>query len=256
MTLDIRKIVEGWPYEPGELSVRKVVGDDGREKVQMRLDLGLLQMEMTGRPDGQRPHGAESLVHYHRKRLDAYRKRNGTDLGFELTAEQCQAMRAEAVMYYHRYLSLFVLEEFEQVERDTARNLQALDLLAKYAAKREDRVNFQQYRPYLIMMNTRAKAHTALKAKAYRSALAHVDAGLSAIAEFWQALDEEEDGADATEVMILQALRQEIVEQLPTDPIAKLERALEAAIDEERYEDAARLRDQIHQQRRQAREPK
>ena len=56
--------------------------------------------------------------------------------------------------------------------------------------------------------------------------------------------------------MILQALRQEIMEQLPIDPIVKLERALEAAVDEERYEDAARLRDQIDQQRRQASEPK
>ena len=28
----------------------------------MRIDLGLLQMEINGRPDGQRPQGSESLL--------------------------------------------------------------------------------------------------------------------------------------------------------------------------------------------------
>ena len=42
--------------------MRIVPGDDGREKLQMRIDLGLLQMELDGRPDGQRPAGAESLL--------------------------------------------------------------------------------------------------------------------------------------------------------------------------------------------------
>ena len=36
---------------------RKIVGEDGKEKLQVRLDLGLLQMELNGRPDGERPHG-------------------------------------------------------------------------------------------------------------------------------------------------------------------------------------------------------
>ena len=48
------------------------------------------------------------------------RASNGTDLGFQLTANQCQSLREEAVQYYQRYLSLFVLEDFEGVVRDTA----------------------------------------------------------------------------------------------------------------------------------------
>ena len=125
---DIRPILQGWPYRPGEITVRKIRGDDGREKIQMRVDLGLLQMEATGRPDGQRPHRCESLLHHHLKRLRDYESRNGTRLGFELTPDECSALRDEALMYYQRYLSFFVLEEYEHVERDTARNLRVLDL--------------------------------------------------------------------------------------------------------------------------------
>ena len=47
-------MLRGWDYEPGTLNVRKVNGMDGEPKLQMRLDLGLLQMEMNGRPDGRR----------------------------------------------------------------------------------------------------------------------------------------------------------------------------------------------------------
>jgi hypothetical protein len=59
---DITPVLKGWDYEPGTINVRKVVGNDGIPKLQMRLDLGLFQMEMTGRPDGVRPHGHESLL--------------------------------------------------------------------------------------------------------------------------------------------------------------------------------------------------
>jgi hypothetical protein len=252
MVEDIRKVLADWPYVPGELTVRKIIGDDGREKIQMRLDLGMLQMEMTNRPDGQRPHGCESLLHYHLDQLDQYRRRNGTDLGFEFTSEQCQALRAEAVMFYHRYLSLFVLEEYDLVERDTARNLQGLDLMHQYAADRTDKLAFQHYRPYIVMMNTRAKAQRALRAKAYRSALAHVDAGLRAVREFLESYGQEESFEDCPEAAILLTVRQEILEQMPADPITKLQKELDSAVREQRYEDAARLRDQIKhlQQRR------
>ncbi len=30
----------------------------------MRIDLGLIQLETTGRPDGERPEGHESLLEY------------------------------------------------------------------------------------------------------------------------------------------------------------------------------------------------
>ena len=57
MSLDLNTILKDWPYESGTVKVRKITGLDGREKLQLRVDLGLLQMEITGRPDGRRRSG-------------------------------------------------------------------------------------------------------------------------------------------------------------------------------------------------------
>src|SRR5213595_974615 len=94
---DITPVLRGWDYEPGTINVRKVSGLDGSPKIQMRLDLGLLQMEMTGRPDGVRPHGCESLLDYFEDQLADHRRRNGTELGFQIAGPDCQSLREEAV---------------------------------------------------------------------------------------------------------------------------------------------------------------
>lgn len=246
---DLRRILSGWDHEPGQITVRKVAGDDGGVKIQMRLDLGLLQMEPTGRPDGQRPLGAESLLDHHEAQLETYKERNGTDLGFELTPEDCHALREEAVQYYHRYLSEFVLEDFEGVERDTGRNLRLLDLAGLYAREEADRMAFEQYRPYLIMMNTRAQVHLALRKGRFKTALARVEAGLSMIADVLSVAGREEDVEDTTEVAILSTLRQEIAARMPTDPVQKLEDELERAVEEDRFEDAIVLRKRVEAMR-------
>ncbi|MBN1341115.1 MAG: UvrB/UvrC motif-containing protein [Phycisphaerae bacterium] len=242
---DLRPVVQNWPYEPGKITVRTITGKDGREKVQMRLDLGLLQMEMDGRPDGLRPESHESLMQYHQERLAKYEERNGTDLGFQLTGDECQALRDETLMYYHRYLSLFVLEDYQRVERDSARNLQVLDLCAKYAEHEWDRLVLEQYRPYIVMMNTRAKTLLAMESSMYKSALAHVEAGLRMIREFFERFNRPEAYEESSEVRVLLELRHDIVQRLPIGTVERLERKLQRALREERYEDAARIRDQI-----------
>ena len=65
MSKDISNLLNEWMYKPDEVMVRIVPGDDGRSKIQLRVDLGLLQMEMDGRPDGVRPEGFESWLEYY-----------------------------------------------------------------------------------------------------------------------------------------------------------------------------------------------
>ena len=60
--IDITRLLRSWPYEPGRIIAKRITGDDGRPKLQVRLDLGVLQMEMQGRPDGSEPEGFESLL--------------------------------------------------------------------------------------------------------------------------------------------------------------------------------------------------
>jgi tetratricopeptide (TPR) repeat protein len=242
---DIVPMLKGWDYEPGTINVRKISGIDGKPKIQMRLDLGLLQMELTGRPDGNKPHGHDSLLDYYEEMLQEHKKTNGSELGFHLTSSECQSLREEAVMYYHRYLSLFVLEEFPGVVRDTARNLRVLDLCGKYALNQEDRLVLEQYRPYIVMMNVRAKASILFNQKKYTDALEIVQEGLDAIKEFFAKFDQVEAFARSNEVKILKKFARDIRKKLPIDPIEKLKSALQKAVAHEQYEDAARLRDEI-----------
>src|SRR5688572_29363669 len=160
---DIAPVLKGWDYESGSINVRKVAGVDGREKLQMRLDLGLLQMEVQGRPDGARPHGRESFLEYFEEQLAEHKRGAGNDDEFALDGDQCQQLREEAVMYYHRYISLFILGDFPGVVRDTSRNLRVLDFCGEYATDESDRFVLEQYRPYIIMMNTRARASLQFK---------------------------------------------------------------------------------------------
>ncbi len=242
---DIGPVLRGWDYEPGTINVRRITGTDGAFKLQMRLDLGLLQMELNGRPDGERPHGFESLLEYFESLLHDHKRRHGTNLGFQLTSNQCQELRDEAVMYYHRYLSLFVLEDFSGVVRDTVRNLRVLDLCGKYAEDEQDRLVLEQYRPYITMMHSRAQASMYMKDNRLSDALKIVEEGLTGIKEFFLRFGQEEAYTQSNEVRVLKRFARDIRRKLPVDPLDRLQRKLERAVRNEKYEDAARIRDEI-----------
>jgi hypothetical protein len=246
-TKDITPVLRGWSYEPGVINVRKIHGSDGAAKVQMRLDLGLLQMEMNGRPDGSRPHGCESLLEYFEKQLEDHQTRNGTELGFHLNDNQCASLREEAVQYYYRYLSLFVLEEFPGVVRDTERNLRVLDLCGKFADDEQDRLVLEQYRPYIIMMQARAKASILQADNKNAEALEAIEQGLADIKAFFTRFGQEEAYPQCNEVRVLRQFARGIRKKLPVNPMTRLKRKLDAAVKKERYEEAAKLRDKIIQ---------
>lgn len=218
---------------------------DGRMKIQLRLDLGLLQMDVEGRPDGRRPYGCDSFLTHHLNRLKEHCERNGTELGYELSADECRELRHEAAMYYQRYLALFALEDYDGVKRDTQRNLQVLELCRQFAATDNDRFVLEQYRPYILMMNSRAKAMAAIRKGMLDKAMQHVRGGLRAIKRLYRAAGHEAAFLKSPEVKILRKLRRQIKQDMPPDPVAILRKQLKLALADERYEEAAHLRDQL-----------
>ena len=238
-------MLKGWDFEPGTINVRKIYGLDGQPKVQTRLELGILQMELNGRPDGTRPHGHESLLDYFESQLKEHKKRNGSERGFHLSSAQCQSLSEEAQLYYQRYLALFVLEDFTGVMRDTARNLRVLDFCGKFAVEEQDRLVLEQFRPYIVMMNARAHASIAYKAEKFGDAMRIITDALETIREFFAAIGQPEAFSQSNEVRVLRRFSREIKRKMPVDPMQKLQHQLERAVKSERYEEAARLRDQI-----------
>lgn len=249
MIKDLRTILDGWEYEPGKISVRKILGRDGREQIQTRIDLGLLQFELDGRPDGLRPRGCESLLDHHEQRLKTHLTDGGEGGDFVLSPEDCRDLRHEAYLYYQRYLSQFVLEEFDAVERDTERNLRLISLFEHYAATEADRKALSNQRPYVLMMHCRAQAYRALADGENELALKRAEAGLTELRAVARAIadDESDDRPCETELTVLLQLRREVIGRLPADAVARLQWELQAALAREDYERAAQLRDKLAQ---------
>jgi hypothetical protein len=238
MSFDLSDQLRDWPYEPGQLQVRKIVGSDGREKLQLRLDMGVLQMEMNGRPDGREPHGAVSELEYQRDRAEKAGE------NFELSEDDVGELQAEGVQYYHRYLALFQLGDWAGVIRDTKRNLEMFSFVAKYSPDEDATWSVQQFRPYVLMMNTRAKANLALEKDDVDAAIALVEKGIAAIEKFLKDHNREDD-EDSSELKSLSEWLGELKKLKPVEPMEKLRREMARAVEDEKYERAAELRDAI-----------
>ena len=246
MSQDITSILAGWDFNADVLQVRIVAGNDGKEKIQMRIDLGVLQMEISGRPDGQRPHEFESLLDYYESRERAAAS-SGQD--FSLDHEVCASLMREGLQYYHRYLSAFHLQRFDLVKRDTDRNLRLFAFVVKHASRQRDKLEFDRYRPYVIMMGTRARALQSLAQSDFPQALGQIDEGIRRIRQFLVEYHQQDREAECSELGFLIRWRREVEQERPTGPVERLEQQLELAVSLENYEEAARLRDQIRQLR-------
>lgn len=244
---DISHLLTTWPHEPARLNVRRIMGDDGRPKLQVRLDLGLLQMEIDGRPDGQKPNGFESLLAVHESRLRRYGEvdSGSSSAGFVLSEDDCRALREEAVQVYHRYVALFALGDYERVIRDTSRNLALFDLCRDYGRTEFDRTVLDQFRPTALMMRARAAAELALASGQPKQALAALDHGLSELRATFDDLGRGAEFESANEVQLLRGMRDALVPKLPASQKAELQERLRAALDAENYELAAILRDEL-----------
>lgn len=297
LTGDIGPILNDWPYESGKLNVRLITLADGETRIQVRLDLGLLQMHTEGRPDGQRPEGFDSLLEMLEHQQDlaeqgeldpseghddanesgdsttpekSRRGRAGPSAGdvptpdndsvepdgdaderaptpakFTLDPEQCQALRDEAVQYYHRYMALMALEDYEGVVRDTTRNLRVLDLCAAFAETEMDREALEQYRPYITMVRTRAIASQALKDNEPKAAIFAIDDGLEQLKKYFAEAGEADGFDQSTEVQMLRGMRETLVPKLPVSQKSELKQRLQAAVEQENYKLAAILRDEL-----------
>jgi hypothetical protein len=245
MNDDLTHLLNSWPLEPGRVNARRIVGLDGRAKLQIRIDLGVLQMEIEGRPDGARPHGAESVLAWQQQRLARYAAEAGGSTGFVLSQDECRAIREEAVQYYHRYVALFALGDFAGVVRDTTRNLEAFDLCRDHGETELDRTILEQFRPGVLMMRARSDAEMALTEGRPKQALAALDQGLAELRAAFMEAGRTGEFESANEVQLLRGMRDALVPKLPASQKVELQERLRAALDAENYELAAILRDEL-----------
>jgi len=246
MDFDISHLLDQWAFQSGQVLVRRFRAKDGAEKIQLRIDLGLLQMNLSGRPDGRRPFGYTSLYEYYQAKLYKHvAAHDGSDEGFRLTAEDCSKLQLEALQYHQRYFCLLQLEEYAAVIRDAERNLTVFDFVAKHAEAEELAWGLVQFQPQLLLVLARARAAQALQTNDYPVAVQMVEEGIEHIRTFFAEHGRGEGAEQSGEILSLETLLEEIRSQKPLTPRERLERALNEAVKREDYERAAEVRDEL-----------
>lgn len=251
MTNDLSDILNTWPYDPESPAVRIIQGDDGRERVQLRVDLGILQMTMDGRPDGLQPEGCESWLHFYQQQQELHDAAHPDSAPFQLDAQACQRLWTEAVQYYHRFISFWHLKRYDLCARDTSRNLELFAFVREHGPNDRAKLQFDQWRPYVLMMHARAAAMPLVEDDQFAAALPLVEAAIDEILDFLDHYDQSERAGECGELLDLRRWREQILEELAKQaaekagPIDALRRRLQEAIAAEEFEEAARLRDEI-----------
>ncbi len=249
---DIGGILASWPFQPGVISARLVRGSDGREVLQMRIELGILQMETTGRPDGERPGGFKTYLDYLRHQHRKARRE------IVLTDEQTNEVDREFLQYYHRRICWLALREFARAVDDADHTLALMDYVAKHSPDDEWSLSHEQYRPFVLFHRTQAIALAQLDNAGPEAAIEEVNEGLRRIRALFQAVEAEDQFEDDEFVKQLIELDDEFVKQLIElrDWIRghyhvgrTLAEQLADAVAQEQYELAARLRDEIARRR-------
>ncbi len=234
---DIDVILRDWPYEPGVVNARLVVAGDGRDVLQLRIELGVLQMETTHRPDGEKPGDKPTYLDLVKEAV----AREGPD--FELSEEQCLELDREFLQYYHRRVCWLAVREFERAIRDADHTLELMDFAAAYSSDPEWVLAHEQYRPFVLFHRAQAAALSRLTEEGAEAAVEEINAGLERIREVYENEEAEEEFDEDELAEQLRRLQEWIRENYNVG--RTLQEQLSDAVATEQYELAARLRDEL-----------
>jgi hypothetical protein len=245
MSEDISHILRHWEYDP-EDTVRIIKADDGRQVMQVRQPLGIEQYELDGRPDGKRPHGKSTFLEVMIERSQEYINEHDTDEAFAIEKEEMQQLQNEGVIMYYRYLHLFQLGDYKRTVRDTEHNLKLCDFIESYAEDFDEAKDTLQYRPYIIRMNAISNAMISLHNNLKQISKQVIE---DAIAKIKDMPEIDTPAFQFEKVRSLNYLRVALKQVLEKnlDPVEKLKKELQEAIEAEEYERAAQIRDKLRE---------
>tara|TARA_Y100000588_G_scaffold264089_1_gene278842 strand:+ start:421 stop:1203 length:783 start_codon:yes stop_codon:yes gene_type:complete len=245
MSHDITRILGEWEYDPNS-NVREIWGDDGVCKIQVRIDQGafqgILQLNLDGRPDGEKPHGFDFVLDYY---CHLCEQREGEGEEFVLDSKACSELFDESARIYGRYAFLLELRDYERVIRDTERNISLFRFVNTYAEREEDRTNLEKWWPYILRIRATARAMLASQEGAHDQAVEIVRQACDEIDQMPEVEAEEFFIERERSQQVLETLEEELQENRPLSQEEQLQRDLDAAIERENFEKAAELRDAL-----------
>jgi hypothetical protein len=252
---DIDDILKQWPFDPLNVNVR-LLELRKRAVLQMRVDMGILQMETEGRPDGNRFQGAPTYFDYLQKKA-----RGKSD--FKLDEAQCFEIDREFVQFYHRRVCWLQLKEFDRAVRDAEHTLKLMDFCKQHSPDEQWTISHEQYRPFVLYHRTQAAALSWIERQEFETdlspeeaaelAIEEINAGLAAVKSLFAEYEADEQYEEDEMVQRLHEFREGLREKYQIGMTTQEQ--LSQAIANENYELAAELRDRLNRQKFQLRDP-
>jgi hypothetical protein len=240
MNPDITSLLSDWAFKPGAVQARLVEADDARMVLQIRVDLGLLQLETTGRPDGTHPHGFPTFFDYLREKADRAER---AERPFVMDDDQCEEADREFVQFYHRRVGWLALREFAKAIADADHTLAFMDFVRAHSPNEQYTLAHEQYRGFVLFHRTQAAAAEAVHVDKPEAAIDAIRDGLERLRKFFAAHGLEEQFEEDGMVKQLRSLEQSLRTLHGIE--ATLHEQLEQAVANEEYEAAARIRDAL-----------
>jgi hypothetical protein len=242
---DIDFVLRDWEYKPGVVQARLVEAHDQRQVIQMRVDLGVLQLETEGRPDGTRPHGHATYYEYLNERARAAQHAGKT---FVLDEDQSQEADQEFLQFYHRRVCWLALRQYARAIKDADHTLTFMDLVKHHSPGEEYTQAHEQYRGFVLFHRTQAASALWVERKNPEQAIDEIRSGLEKLKTFFVEFGLEEQLDEDPMVQHLRKIESTLREEYHIG--ATLHEKLEEAIAAEDYERAAQLRDELKRRKR------
>jgi hypothetical protein len=250
MSLDLNELTASWVCPPDSIGARLILGRDGAQLVQLRIDLGLLQMFPDGRPDSQRYHGLPTVLDFiqHEVRV-----------GAEVADADWNEIQRELHQFNYRRLALQALAEpavrsgdreralplLWRAARDIEHCLSILRLLEEEQGGAGQHVTLI---PRLVFERGRTRARLRWSEGRFDEAVDEAEDGRRALSSVLARVgfDAEAREQDSGVVYL-----RELAERLRRDYGVRqtLRERLNTAIEQEDFESAARLRAEIQQRK-------
>ena len=259
---DVDDILLDWAFNPEIVLARLIRASDGRYVLQMRVDLGLLQMEISHRPDGMTPFGFKTYLAYLNHEAA---KQKGQ---FALQPEHWNEAFRELRQFSQRRHCWLALGFYANVVQDADHSLALMDFLQCHLAEKVSpkMVKGEQAvgsvagefdRTLVVLQRIQATTMLVLHSQGPLFALNEITAGIRQILELARknpgekmsgkkSLTEEGGSSDNHvdwKIDQLLEMKQKIQHQYGL--ASSYEEHLEEAVRREDYESAARLRDLI-----------
>lgn len=255
MRRDIDEALNGWPYEPDPneaMVAREVRARDGRNVLQIRVELGIMQLEVEGRPDGVRPHSFPTFLDYLRHRASSRSGSTGAGSkrpAWTMSPEQCAEADREFVQYYKRRIAWLTLQRYDKALQDAEHSLALADFVRKYAGDPEYVDLHERSRGLVLLHKAQATAALAIEHSKPEESIDAIREGIERLIEHQQSIQTDpDDMPNEPFIEQLRSIERDIRKDFAVEKT--LREQLDEAVAEEDYELAARLRDQIKAQAR------